>query len=332
MIRQATLNDIKILHYIARLTVQAMHESGLDQWSDVYPGEKDFENDVHLNQGYVYISDNTVVGYFALIKHDPYYDGFPLKYKRGLAVHRLLVSPKYQGMGLSHEMFKGIYDLARNQKAEAIWIDTHPANTKMQRLLKTHQFKEIGFIDKIYRILYERPTFFNKPSKILIFGNSGTGKTTLNHQLSKKLNIPSLHLDTMYWQKNWQSLPRDLFYEKLKNYLDSHTNFVMDGNYLNADILDLRLNHADTLIFLDYDTNVALNGIKHREAIYGGTVRSEMAEGCIEKVDQEFLSYVLSFNETRRPQLLKILSDHYLKKIVLRFENRKSVELFLETL
>lgn len=332
MIRPTSLKDVKTLQYIASITVKAMHESGLHQWSDTYPGISDFENDIALNQGYVLCEQAAIVGYFALINHDPYYDGFPFKYQKGLAVHRLLIHPHYQGKGFAHKLLKGIYAIAKTKGISAIWIDTHPANSKMHRLLKQHQFKEIGFISAIHRILYERPTFLVPPSKILIFGNSGTGKTTLNHRLAEKLTLPSLHLDTMYWQKNWQSIPRDLFYEKLKAYLEAHDRFVMDGNYLSAGILDLRLQHADTLIFLDYHTNVALNGIKHREALYGGTVRSEMAEGCIEKVDQEFLNYVLHFNQTRRPQLLKILSDHYLEKNTLRFETRKSLNLFLDTL
>ena len=331
MIRLAVKEDIHQLDKIARLTVKKMHESRLNQWSDTYPGPLDFQKDIDSNQGYVYI-DSEIVGYFALIDHDPYYDGFAFKYSKGIAVHRILVNPIHQGKGVGHEMFKAITLLAKEKNCDAIWIDTHPANMKMQSLLKAHQFKEIGFIDAIHRILYERPTFLIPPKKILIFGNSGTGKTTLNHTLAQKLNLPSLHLDTMYWQENWQSIPRDVFYQQLKNYLESHANFVMDGNYLNADILELRLEYADTLIYLDYPTQVALNGIKEREALYGGQVRSEMAEGCIEKIDQEFLSYVLTFNETRRPHLLKILEDAYSSKNILRFESRKSLNLFLETL
>ncbi|MEW7121753.1 AAA family ATPase [Acinetobacter nosocomialis] len=38
--------------------------------------------------------------------------------------------------------------------------------------------------------------------KICIVGPSGTGKTTLSHQLAKKLNISAYAFDEIYWNLN----------------------------------------------------------------------------------------------------------------------------------
>jgi hypothetical protein len=106
----------------------------------------------------------------------------------------------------------------------------------------------------------------------------------------------------------------------------------MDGNYLNSKILDLRLQHADTIIYLDYPTQMALNGIKQREKVYAGRWRTDMAEGCIEKIDQEFLSYVFNFNKTRRPTILSILQKVEPTKNTFIFKSRDSLNQFIDSL
>ena len=331
MVRKATLNDILTLDAMAERTVSTMHAKGLDQWSASYPRRTHFEADVQAGVGYVY-DDGKIKGYFALITHDPYYDDIPWQGKSGVAVHRIFTDPLNQRTGTAKAMMMAIIQEAKNRGLESIWIDTHPANDAMRAFLHYFQFQERGFIDAIYRIAYERPTLLTPPQKILIFGNSGVGKTTLSKKLSEKLNIPYVHLDSLYWLENWQSTPRQQFIEKVDAFIDAHPTFVMDGNYMTSGTLESRLKVADTLIFLDYPTQMALNGIKQREKTYHGRARSDMADGCIEKIDQEFLTYVLNFNETRRPSILELLQSHQRSHQTFRFSHRPALNTFLESL
>lgn len=39
--------------------------------------------------------------------------------------------------------------------------------------------------------------------KIVIIGGNGSGKTTFAGQLSKKLDIPLISIDKIYWSDNW---------------------------------------------------------------------------------------------------------------------------------
>ena len=331
MVRKATLNDIPALFAMARNTVIAMHAKGIDQWSSEYPGNADFTQDIERSDGYVW-DNGTVHGYFALVETDPHYKGIAWRESSGIAVHRLMTNPSVQRTGVAKAMMLAIIDEAKKRHRDAVWIDTHPANDAMRALLFHFGFKERGFIDAIYRIAYERPTFKNPPQSILIFGNSGVGKTTLSKQLSAKLGIPYVHLDSLYWQENWQSTPRDQFIQTVNEYLSTHDAFVMDGNYLTSGTLKPRLAHTEMLIFLDYPTQVALNGIKKREKEYSGQARSDMADGCIEKIDQEFLTYVLNFNHTRRPSILGILQENQETHYTLRFATRNALHTFLESL
>ena len=332
MFRKAQIKDLDKLVHIAESTVQVMKENKLYQWGPEYPKRPHFLRDIENEFGYVLEENNQVMGYLALTEEEPTYQVIDWKHDRGLVVHRLMVDPLARLKGVGQSLIHHSVMEAKHRGFEAVWVDTHPGNLPMQRLLRRMQFKERGFLDSIYRIAYERSTLLNPPKKILVFGNSGVGKTTLSRKLSDKLNIPYLHIDSIYWQKNWQSTPRDIFYAKLKAFIDSHTNFVMDGNYLNSSILNLRLEHADTIIYLDYPIQMALNGIKQREKIYAGRWRTDMAEGCIEKIDQEFLSYVLNFNKTRKPTILSILQKYEPTKNTFIFKSRESLNQFIDSL
>ena len=47
--------------------------------------------------------------------------------------------------------------------------------------------------------------------RILIIGSNGAGKTTFSYKLSEKLNLPLVHIDSLYWRDNWQVTPQDEF-------------------------------------------------------------------------------------------------------------------------
>ena len=48
-------------------------------------------------------------------------------------------------------------------------------------------------------------------NRILIIGNSGSGKTTFAKSLSRKIDLPLVHLDTLFWICEWQHISRDKF-------------------------------------------------------------------------------------------------------------------------
>ena len=47
--------------------------------------------------------------------------------------------------------------------------------------------------------------------RILIIGCGGAGKSTLARQLGKKLNLPVVHLDKIWWLPNWQNRTKEEF-------------------------------------------------------------------------------------------------------------------------
>jgi len=168
-------------------------------------------------------------------------------------------------------------------------------------------------------------------NKIIILGSSGTGKTTLARTLSKKLNIKALHLDSLYWKKNWRNIEKTEFNQKMKVFLTKNQSWVNDGNYLNNSHFKYRLDLADTIIYLDYGVSVALKGIFQRASNYKHQVRSDMASGCVEGIDQDFLKYVANFSDKGK-MIKAIIKKYENKKRVLIFNSRKQLSEFINTL
>ena len=163
-------------------------------------------------------------------------------------------------------------------------------------------------------------------NKIAVLGGSGTGKTTLCRMLGELYDIPYLHLDSIYWKKDWENISKEDFNANMKQFLTKHKDWVIDGNYSNNLHFKYRLDLANTIIFLDYGTNKSLQGIYHRAEKYKHLTRSDMAEGCVEGVDQVFLKYVSTYYKFRSKYLISIIKKYENKKEVLVFKNR--IELY----
>ena len=158
--------------------------------------------------------------------------------------------------------------------------------------------------------------------KILVLGSSGTGKTTICRELGEKLNIETLHLDSVYWEKDWTNISKVEFNTYMKKFLTKHKSWVIDGNYSNNLHFKYRLDAADIIIFLDFGTQVSLQGIHKRAKDYRNLTRPDMAEGCVEGIDQIFLQYVAFYYKYRAKYLKATISKYKSKKQVIIFKNR----------
>jgi adenylate kinase family enzyme len=161
--------------------------------------------------------------------------------------------------------------------------------------------------------------------KILVLGPSGTGKTTICRELSKKLTIPPLHLDSIYWQENWGRIDKDDFHKYMKTFLLKNKDWVIDGNYTNNKHFKMRLALSDIIIYLDYGKMESLKGIHERASKFKHQVRSDMAAGCYEGIDHVFLNYVNNFDVFKGKYLKALIQKYNKKKKVLIFKNRKEL-------
>ena len=162
--------------------------------------------------------------------------------------------------------------------------------------------------------------------RILIIGCSGSGKSTLARALREKLGLPVVHLDQLWWREGWQHVTREEFDEQLEMAL-AMERWIIDGNYSRT--IQQRLPKCDTIIYLDFSRWECLLGVTQRVLGSYGKVRPDMAEGCPERIDWDFIKFVWNFNKNNRVRNYTWLaSAKHAEHIVLK--SRKEVKAFLE--
>ena len=162
--------------------------------------------------------------------------------------------------------------------------------------------------------------------KILVIGCCGAGKSTFSKKLQAILKLPLIHLDSHYHKPNWVE-PEKEEWEKVLKQILSQESFIMDGTYLES--LDERIHKSDTIIYLDYSLIKCFFRVIKRVLIDFGKKRSDMAPGCKEEFDLEFLWWVLTFNNKFRKDIIQKLNSVKNKKNVSIFKTDKHADKFL---
>ncbi|MGV2827483.1 DNA topology modulation protein [Myxosarcina sp. GI1(2024)] len=163
--------------------------------------------------------------------------------------------------------------------------------------------------------------------RITILGSCGAGKSTLARILGVKLSLPVIHLDSYYWQEGWVETERTDWIN-IQQHLIQGDRWIIDGNYSNT--LEMRLKAADTIIWLDFPRGLCLWRVITRYLKYRGRVRQDMAAGCEERLNLEFLQYVWNFPARKRAEILARLEKYRNFKQVIILPNPHRVSDFLE--
>lgn len=173
--------------------------------------------------------------------------------------------------------------------------------------------------------------FMGKDMKqILIIGNTGSGKTTFAKELSKKLNLPLVHLDKIYWCGEWEHLAKDEFDVLLQEELEK-PEWIIDGNFNRT--FPKRLKYCDTVFFFDFKVVACLWGITKRVLQNYGKTRDDMGGNCPEYFDKnkiELYKNLFKYNKNNRSRYYEMLKDAEVEVVV--FKNRKDAKEYLVNL
>lgn len=162
--------------------------------------------------------------------------------------------------------------------------------------------------------------------KAMIIGCPGSGKSTFARVLHDITKIPLFHLDMMNWNADKTTVPKSVFRERLQNVI-VQDSWIIDGNY--GSTIEMRLQHCDTVFFLDYPTEVCLRGIAERK----GKARTDMpwVENLDDEEDEEFISFIKEYNTVSRPKIISILRS-YSDRDIFIFNKREDADDFLQTI
>ena len=159
--------------------------------------------------------------------------------------------------------------------------------------------------------------------KIIILGCPGSGKSTFARALAARTGLPLIHLDNVWWRGDGSHISREEFDLALAALLQDE-RWILDGDYSRT--YEVRIQAADTVVFLDYPESVCMAGITARV----GEVRPDMP-WTETALDPELVALVQNYARDDRPQVLSLLQK-YPDKQALIFISRQEADRWLSQL
>lgn len=145
-------------------------------------------------------------------------------------------------------------------------------------------------------------------------------------RLGKILHLPVIHLDRLHWQPGWVEPPKDEWKRKVEE-IAATERWIIDGNF--GGTMEIRLAACDTVIYLDFPRAICTWRVIKRRLKYRNGTRPDMGEGCPEKLDLEFVSWVWNFPSSTRPRIEERLSRLPADKRLIRLASPAAVKSFL---
>ena len=168
--------------------------------------------------------------------------------------------------------------------------------------------------------------------RVVVTGTAGAGKSTFSRALSAKTGLPVIVLDVHFWMPGWAEPAEAEWREKQKGLL-AGDDWIADGNYHAT--LDLRLERADTVVFLDIRWWICawralVRGVRTRPADF------ELPIGCDEsrwrrlRDEWGLVWRIWRVRRSERETELKILSQHGKHVAMYVLRSKRAVREFLD--
>jgi adenylate kinase family enzyme len=165
--------------------------------------------------------------------------------------------------------------------------------------------------------------------RIAIIGCSGGGKSSLARKLAARLALPVAHLDQVFWLPGWKERDEASFRTRLEAAL-AGGRWITDGNF--ARVADLHFAQAQLIVWIDQPRMLCLRRALTRAVTELGRRRPDMAEGCVETIDVDFLRYIWDWNRKTRPGIVAAIARYAPTTPVVRLESDGEIEDWLEGL
>lgn len=134
------------------------------------------------------------------------------------------------------------------------------------------------------------------PQRITVVGPGGAGKSTLAARIGPLLGLPVIHLDREYWLPGWVRPDPESWQRRVRE-LAGRDRWVIDGNY--GGTLGARVERADLIVLLDLPRRVTIPSALYRTV--RARHRPDMAPGCDERIDVDFLRWLWRYPTESRP-------------------------------
>ena len=160
--------------------------------------------------------------------------------------------------------------------------------------------------------------------RILVIGSPGAGKSTFARRLGDATGLEVIHLDQLYWKPSWvETTDKDEWQRVVAEVLKGES-WIIDGNY--GGTMEMRLAACDTAIFLDFPNYICTWRVLKRFVKYRNSTRPDIAEGCNEKIDLEFLKWTWEYPKRSKGNVERRLKNF--KGKIIRLSSKTEIENF----
>jgi len=162
----------------------------------------------------------------------------------------------------------------------------------------------------------------------MIVGQPGSGKSTLARLIGARTGLPVHHMDHIHWMSGWVQRP-DAERLAMATAVETSEAWVFEGGFSRT--YAHRLSRADTLIILDPPFLLRVWRVFRRTVAQYGKVRADLPEGCPERFDAEFWSYIWRTRHTGRARILALANQAAATTSVHHLRSPGAVRHFLES-
>lgn len=126
---------------------------------------------------------------------------------------------------------------------------------------------------------------------------------------------------------NWEGVPKEE-QRTVQNELVKGEKWIIDGNY--GGTMDIRINAADTIIFLDIHRTICVYRAFKRIVQYRNKTRPDMGAGCEERFDLQFFKWIWEYPKSKRPAILKRIDQFNKDKRIIILKTPNEVQRFIK--
>ncbi len=163
----------------------------------------------------------------------------------------------------------------------------------------------------------------------MIIGPPGSGKSTLAKRVSAITGLPLYHMDQLHFLPGWVEKPKDEFHGLIAD-IAARDEWIIEGGYTAT--FPLRMPRADTIIWLDLPRHVCFPRVLKRLILHYGRVRGDMAPGCPERLELDFLKWAWTFNKVHAAKYRVALATYAPHAHVVRLGSRREAQTFIQIL
>ncbi len=160
--------------------------------------------------------------------------------------------------------------------------------------------------------------------------SAGVGKSTFARRLGEALGIEVHHLDRFFWKPKWVQATMEEFSQAQQAIVDRQSTWIIEGNYTGS--LDIRVEHADTIIYLELPLHICLFRVVKRWLSNIGNTRPDMGEDCKEMLDWKFIKFIYSTYYPRKKRMNEFFQVYGKQKKVIVLKNKREIEAYLQSI